>query len=67
MGMDVSGRKPISEDGNYFRRSVWVCRPLANLCVTLATEIYSACEHWQTNDGDGLDDKASKRLADHLA
>jgi len=67
MGMDVYGRKPTSEEGNYFRRSVWGWRPLADLCVTLAPEICSACEHWQSNDGDGLDDKASKRLADLLA
>lgn len=61
MGMDVFGTS-----GNYFRRSVWGWRPLADFCIQFAPSITAACEHWHTNDGDGLDETGATALADVL-
>ena len=66
MGMDVFGRKATSADGEYFRRNVWGWHPLATLCEDLAPEITSACQHWHSNDGDGLDAVKATELADRL-
>ena len=63
MGMDVYGKAPISEVGAYFRNNVWYWRPLAQLCLTMAPEICAPCEHWQSNDGDGLDGSGAEALA----
>lgn len=54
MGMDVFGRQPTAKVGEYFRNNVWWWRPLADLCCAMAPEICAKCEHWQSNDGDGL-------------
>lgn len=67
MGMDVYGRSPSSEAGEYFRRNVWGWHPLADYCEAVAPEICQFCEHWHSNDGDGLDAELSARLADVLA
>jgi hypothetical protein len=61
--MDVIGRKPTSEAGKYFRNNVWWWRPLADYVCEVAPEITAKCQHWQTNDGDGLNATDSKRLA----
>lgn len=61
--MDVSGRKPTTEAGKYFRNNVWWWRPLANYLQELAPEITSKCTHWDSNDGDGLRAAGSKALA----
>lgn len=63
MGMDVFGQKPRSKKGEYFRNNVWWWRPLAELCLELAPEICGACQYWQSNEGDGLDDAGAKALA----
>lgn len=63
MGMDVFGRNPSGETGEYFRNNVWYRRPLADLCQTLAPEICKACTYWQSNDGDGLDEAGASALA----
>jgi hypothetical protein len=67
MGMDVYGKKPDSEEGEYFRNSVWNWRPLAAYVQEVAPEICAACTHWDTNDGDGLNASASMKLAVKLA
>ncbi len=66
MGMDIFGSNPTSEEGRYFRRNVWTWRPLAELVTELCPEETAACEFWQSNDGDGLDDAESKKLAERL-
>src|SRR3954471_17014813 len=66
MGMDVSGKKPTSERGEYFRNNVWWCRPLADYVCEVAPEIAIRCKYWQSNDGDGLNGYFSGQLADKL-
>lgn len=63
MGMDVYGKAPTAEAGKYFRNNVWWWRPLADLCQALAPQICRACEHWHSNDGDGLDADGAVALA----
>lgn len=63
MGMDVYGKNPTSEVGEYFRRNVWGWHPLWNYVETVHPEIAELVEHAHTNDGDGLDAKKSKKLA----
>jgi hypothetical protein len=62
MGMDVYGRQPRSERGKYFRASVWSWRPIATLSCAAAPDITAGCKHWQSNDGDGLEDGAARAL-----
>jgi hypothetical protein len=66
MGMDVSGRKPTTEAGKYFRNNVWWWRPLADYCCEVAPDITAKCTYWQSNDGDGLNARDSVKLADVL-
>ena len=66
MGMDVFGKAPATEDGEYFRRSVWGWRPLADFVCSLYPELTEACTYWQSNDGDGLDAAGSLALAEAI-
>ena len=66
MGMDLSGRKPTTEQGEYFCNNVWWWHPLAIYICEVAPEIADHCEYWQTNDGDGLNAEDSAALADKL-
>ena len=61
MGMDVFGNS-----GNYFRNSVWSWRPLADYVQFVAPEVAVRCEHWQSNDGDGLNAESALELAEIL-
>ena len=63
MGMDVYGKKPANEIGEYFRRNVWGWRPLWGYVDDVHPEIASLVEYGYTNDGDGLNAKDSARLA----
>lgn len=63
MGMDVYGKKPTAEIGEYFRNNIWHWHPLADLCQALAPDITKACDGWHYNDGDGLDADAATALA----
>lgn len=63
MGMDVYG---VKNPDAYFRNNVWAWRPLATLIVEKYPDIAKTCEHWFTNDGDGLDEENSLKLADAL-
>lgn len=63
MGMDVYGSNPTNETGKYFRNNVWWWRPLATYVCEVAPEITSKCDHWQSNDGDGLNAANSIKLA----
>lgn len=67
MGMDVFGKQPRSKTGEYFRNSIWWWHPLADYILENSPqELTSKCRYWHSNDGDGLDDEDSKKLADHL-
>ena len=54
MGMDVYGLEPKSEEGKYFRASVWSWRPIALLCQTWFPDLWGKIEYPDTNDGSGL-------------
>jgi hypothetical protein len=66
MGMDVVGLKPTTQEGECFRNNVWWWRPLADYCMKVAPDIAVQCEHWQSNDGGGLDERNSVALAEVL-
>lgn len=54
MGMDVYGKRPKSEDGKYFRASVWSWHPLADMLAEFYPDLIGKIEHLHSNDGDGL-------------
>jgi hypothetical protein len=62
MGMDVIGNEEA-----YFRNNVWRWRPLADYICRTAPDVALKCKHWQTNDGDGLNEADSLRLAEVLS
>lgn len=66
MGMDVYGKNPKGDAGEYFRNNVWWWRPLADYIITQHPDLASGCEHWHSNDGDGLDEAAAEELAKRL-
>lgn len=66
MGMDVYGKNPSSEAGEYFRRNVWGWRPLWKYVEDTHPEIAGKVEYAQSNDGDGLDAENSIKLAEAL-
>ncbi len=66
MGMDVYGKNPENETGEYFRRNVWGWRPLWTLVEAVAEDLASRVEYAHTNDGDGLDAVDSKALSIEL-
>jgi len=73
MGMDVSGIKPTSEKGIYFRANVWSWRPIHSLmAMANARNKYMLMtqEQWESmdhNDGAGLQtQKECNDLADAL-
>jgi hypothetical protein len=63
MGMDVYGKKPANQVGEYFRRNVWGWRPLWQYVEDSHPEIASLVELPQSNDGDGLSAVKSKLLS----
>lgn len=66
MGMDVYGKNPTAEAGEYFRRNVWGWRPLWEFVQQIHPEIANLVEHGHTNDGDGLGAEESLKLAEAL-
>lgn len=66
MGMDVYGKNPLNERGEYFRRNVWGWRPLWDYCENLHPELAGKVTYGHTNDGDGLDGPDSLSLAQGL-
>ena len=62
MGMDVYGKKPTAEVGEYFRNAVWSWHPLWEYVIEVAPKLVKGVDgHY--NDGDGLNARASARLA----
>jgi hypothetical protein len=66
MGVDIYGRAPRSQAGEYFRRNWGGWHPLVELSFRVAPDICAQCKHWDSNDGDGLDDADAIVLADSL-
>lgn len=65
MGMDVIGKNPTTETGEYFRNNVWFWRPLWGYCCEVAPDV-CADVNGQHNDGDGLDADSARVLAARL-
>ena len=68
MGMDVFGKNPKSEKGEYFRNNVWYWRPLWDYCCVVGSEVITdaVAEGCCYNDGVGLGAKDSARLSEIL-
>jgi hypothetical protein len=66
MGMDVYGSNPTAPEGEYFRASISHWPLLVKVITTLCPHETSACKHWKTNDGDGLNAAQALTLADAL-
>lgn len=66
MGMDVYGKNPANEAGEYFRRNVWGWRPLWEYVDNQHPEIAELVEHGYDNSGDGLNAEKSLVLANLL-
>lgn len=67
MGMDVFGKSPVSERGEYFRNNMWWWHPLWEYCERLAPDLIPEDNLGHYNDGWGLDGPRSLALADRLA
>ena len=63
MGMDVYGRKPKNEKGEYFRNNVWFWHPLWDYCLRLYPTVTKECVDGHSNSGDGLSASNAKKLA----
>ena len=64
--MDVSGLNPTAPEGEYFRASIWQWPLLVKVITTLCPQETSACKHWETNDGDGLNAAQALAFAEAL-
>ena len=63
MGMDVYGKNPASEVGEYYRQSIWGWHPLWNYVESFHPEFAEQVENAHTNDGDGLEAEPSRQLS----
>jgi hypothetical protein len=66
MGMDVYGKKPKNDQGEYFRANVWYWHPLWSYCEELHPSIASKVKNGHVNSGDGLNSIDSIALAELL-
>jgi hypothetical protein len=68
MGMDVYGKNPTNENGEYFRNNVWWWRPLWDYCCQVGDSVITdeLAESGQYNDGAGLDAENALALAEIL-
>lgn len=66
MGMDVFGKAPTSDEGEYFRNNVWWWHPLWSYCEDIASDLIPKGNLGHSNDGWGLDAKGAIALADRL-
>jgi len=63
MGMDVYGRNPKNQEGEYFRNNVWWWHPLWTYCQVRYPVITAKCKDGHSNSGDGLNASDAKKLA----
>ncbi len=69
MGVDISGRKPKSEVGDYFCSNWWGWRPILALseAAMLNSKLDYDTSYWGSNDGKGLTtQKQCDKLADAI-
>ena len=69
MGVDISGRKPKTEVGDYFSSNWWGWRPINTICELAAYESKLKIDfsYWGSNDGKGLKtQKQCDKLADAI-
>lgn len=66
MGMDVIGKNPTTDQGEYFRANVWYWHPLWSMVEYLYPNIAAKVKHAHSNDGDGLSQKDSIILSQLL-
>jgi hypothetical protein len=68
MGMDLFGNQPSDQRGNSFSANIWNWAAICHLCATLGGV---DTEHWDSNNGHGLEtqgecDLVANRLAEIL-
>ena len=68
MGMDVSGLNPSSDEGGYFRASIW---GWPTITTVMEASGYDVPETWYYNDGEGLDtqeecDELALRMEEYI-
>jgi hypothetical protein len=69
MGMDVIGRDPKNEAGDYFRANVWSWRPINHLMIDLCSDFLDeeVLRAMSFNDGAGPEDQATcNKIADRF-
>jgi hypothetical protein len=65
MGMDIYGKNPTAQVGNYFGRGIGGWAPLWDYCCSVSS-LASQVKNGYTNDGDGLDAAKASSLAKTL-
>lgn len=63
MGMDVYGKKPKNEQGEYFRANVWYWHPLWSYFEDLHPTLANKVKYPHENSGDGLNARDSLALS----
>jgi hypothetical protein len=63
MGMDVYGKSPKSEEGEYFRANIWSWRPIHELIEKTKVLPPKMVEDMAFNDGAGPDEEQALLLA----
>jgi hypothetical protein len=69
MGVDISGKKPKTEEGDYFGSNWWGWRPINAICEMAAykSKLKIDFAYWGSNDGKGLKtQKQCDKLADAI-
>ena len=69
MGVDISGKKPKTEAGDYFSSNWWGWRPILALseAAMLSSKLDYDTSYWGSNDGKGLStQKQCDKLADAI-
>lgn len=69
MGMDLVGRMPVNEEGEYFRANVWSWRPIYQLIYDHGSDLFDTkiLEGMSSNDGFGPTSvNKCRQLADRL-
>jgi hypothetical protein len=69
MGVDISGKKPTTNEGDYFSSNWWGWRPINTICELAAynSKLKIDFSYWGSNDGKGLrTQKQCDKLADAI-
>jgi len=69
MGVDISGRKPKTDEGDYFCSNWWGWRPIVAIseAAMMSSKLDYDTSYWGSNDGKGLrTQKQCDKLADAI-